>query len=78
MAKIKDAVDGIGPNKALILQRPGLVKEAHDVGLSVTSWTFQAKRTGKFENVRKEMAYFLNDLKVDALFTNNPDEFPRD
>jgi glycerophosphoryl diester phosphodiesterase len=78
MTKIKDAVDGIGPNKALILQRPALVKDAHDVGLSVTSWTFQAKRTGKFENVRKEMAYFLNDLKVDALFTNNPDEFPRE
>jgi glycerophosphoryl diester phosphodiesterase len=44
----------------------------------VTSWTFQAKRTGNLDNVRKEMAHFLRDLKVDALFTNNPDQFPRD
>jgi glycerophosphoryl diester phosphodiesterase len=78
LKKAKEFVDGVGPSKEAILARPALVKDAHDLGLSVTSWTFQAKRTGKFENVRKEMAYFLNDLKVDALFTNNPDEFPRD
>jgi glycerophosphoryl diester phosphodiesterase len=78
LKKIKAFADGIGPDKAVILTRPELVKDAHDLGMSVTAWTFQAKRTGKFENVRKEMAYFLHDLKVDALFTNNPDEFPRD
>jgi len=78
MKELKGAVDGIGPNKALILERPELVKDAHDLGLSVTTWTFRAKRTGKFESIRKEMAYFLKDIKVDALFTDNPDEFPRD
>jgi glycerophosphoryl diester phosphodiesterase len=77
LREVREFADGIGPSKGFILARPELVKEAHGLGLSVTSWTFQAKQTGKFENVRKEMAYFLHDLKVDALFTNNPDEFPR-
>jgi glycerophosphoryl diester phosphodiesterase len=27
--------------------------------------------------VRDEMAHFLYDLGIDALFTNNPDQFPR-
>ena len=35
------------------------------------------KQTGKFESVRKEMAYFLRDLGY-AVFTDNPDQFPRD
>jgi glycerophosphoryl diester phosphodiesterase len=78
LKEVKEFADGIGPSKGTILARPELVKDAHALGLSVTSWTFQAKQTGKFENVRKEMAYFLYDLQVDALFTNNPDEFPRD
>ena len=78
LKEVREFADGIGPSKETILEHPELVKDAHALGLSVTSWTFQAKQTGKFENVRKEMAYFLHDLKVDALFTNNPDEFPRD
>jgi glycerophosphoryl diester phosphodiesterase len=78
LKQIKEYADGIGPAKALILKRPELVKEAHDLGLSVTSWTFRAKQPGKFENVRKEMGHFLYELKVDALFTDNPDEFPRE
>jgi glycerophosphoryl diester phosphodiesterase len=78
LKQVKEFADGIGPSKAVILERPALVKEAHDFGLSVTSWTFRAKQPGKFASVRKEMAYFLNDLKVDALFTDNPNEFPRE
>jgi glycerophosphoryl diester phosphodiesterase len=78
LKEIKEFADGIGPSKDVILKKPELVKEAHALGLSVTTWTFRAKRSGKFENVRKEMSYFLRELKVDALFTDNPDEFPRD
>jgi len=36
-----------------------------------------ARSPGSFENVQAEMRYFLYDLGVDALFTDNPDLFPR-
>ena len=30
-----------------------------------------------FPTVREEMSHFLYELGIDALFTNNPDQFPR-
>jgi glycerophosphoryl diester phosphodiesterase len=75
---IKEFADGIGPNKAMVLAQPGVVKDAHDLGLSVTVWTFRAGQTGRFKDVRDEMGYFLRELKVDAVFTDNPDRFPRE
>ena len=75
---VKEFADGVAPNKALVLERPGLVKDAHALGLSVTVWTFRSGQTGKFKDVRDEMAYFLRELKVDAVFTDNPDRFPRE
>jgi glycerophosphoryl diester phosphodiesterase len=68
---------GIGPAKSLIDRRPDLVALAHDAGLTVTPYTFAAPSPGRFENVQAEMRYFLCDLGVDALFTDNPDLFPR-
>jgi glycerophosphoryl diester phosphodiesterase len=44
----------------------------------VTVWTFRSEKNGKFKTVRNEMNYFLRELRVDALFTDNPDQFPRD
>lgn len=78
LKEIKGFADGLGPNKALVLARPELVKEAHNLGMSVTVWTFRAGQTGRFTDVREEMTYFLRDLKVDAVFTDNPDRFPRE
>ncbi|MFN7949054.1 MAG: glycerophosphodiester phosphodiesterase family protein [Blastocatellia bacterium] len=69
---------GIGPNKALVDGKPEVVKMAHDLGLSVTLWTFRAKSPGRFKTVRDEMHYFLNEIGVDALFTDDPDQFPRE
>lgn len=68
---------GIGPNKNLIMQNPDIVKLAHDAGLSVTPYTFRSANTGRFRDVREEMRHYLYDLGVDALFTDNPDQFPR-
>ncbi len=67
---------GIGPAKNLL--DASIVKAAHAAGLTVTPYTFRSSGTGRFPNVSEEMSYFLYTLGVDALFTDNPDEFPRE
>jgi glycerophosphoryl diester phosphodiesterase len=67
---------GIAPEKALIARHPDMVARAHAAGLTVTSWTFMASDT-TYPSVREEMSHYLYDLGIDALFTNNPDQFPR-
>ena len=68
---------GLGPNKAIVEEIPQLVKWAHAAGLTVTPWTFRSANTGKYGSVRDEMSRFLYELDVDAVFTDNPDQFPR-
>jgi glycerophosphoryl diester phosphodiesterase len=68
---------GIAPQKTVIARVPDMVKRAHAAGLTVTSWTFAAGGNSTFPSVREEMAHFLYTLGIDALFTNNPDQFPR-
>jgi glycerophosphoryl diester phosphodiesterase len=68
---------GIGPAKQILLRRPALVGWAHEAGLTVTPYTFRSSDTGDFADVRAEMEHFLYTLGVDALFTDNPDQFPR-
>lgn len=68
---------GIGPDKNLLDGKPELVKLAHSTGLSVTPYTVTTKTKSRFANVREEMSYYLKTLGVDALFTDNPDQFPR-
>ncbi|HZS04056.1 MAG TPA: glycerophosphodiester phosphodiesterase family protein [Blastocatellia bacterium] len=76
MKKAKQFAIGIGPAKNLVDGRPELVKLAHDAGLSVTIYTVRSKIPGRFRTAREEMDYFLNILGVDAVFTDNPDQFP--
>ena len=66
--------DGIGPEKSSLDRRPDLVARAHQAGLRVTPWTFRASSPGRFGNVRAEMAYYLSELDVDAVITDNPDQ----
>ena len=69
---------GIAPEKAVIARHPEMVQQAHAAGLTVTSWTFRADDPKMaFPTVREEMSHFLYTLGIDALFTNNPDQFPR-
>jgi len=77
LPRIRELAHGIGPSKHILHADPGIVSLAHDAGLLVMPWTFQADRPGRFANVTVEMSYFLYDLDVDGLFTNNPDLFPR-
>ena len=72
---------GIGPTKFLLDGKPEVVRNAHAAGLTVTPYTFTTRgpagARGRFPDVRDEMRYFLYDLDVDALFTDNPDRFPQ-
>ncbi|MBO0860586.1 MAG: hypothetical protein J2P21_19315 [Chloracidobacterium sp.] len=77
MKRIKEFADGVGPVKGLIEHNPEIVSWAHEAGLTVESWTFRSDSTGRFKDAREEMRHFLFDYGVDALFTNNPDLFPR-
>ena len=77
MKRVKEFANGVGPAKALVERQPMIVKWAHDAGLTVTPYTFRASMTGRFKDVREEMNHFLVTLGVDALFTDNPDQFPR-
>jgi glycerophosphoryl diester phosphodiesterase len=68
---------GIAPEKFVIARHPEMVARAHAAGLTVTSWTFKTDEKTEYPSVRAEMEHFLYDLGIDALFTNNPDQFPR-
>jgi len=75
----KGIVQGFGPAKNIIWNNPNFVKWAHAEGMSVTPYTFRASDTAKagFKDVSEEMAHYLYKFDVDALFTDNPDRFPR-
>ena len=77
MRKIKEFANGIGPAKNLLAAEPKIVEWAHGAGLTVTPYTFKSSATGRFKDVREEMKHFLFTLGVDAVFTDNPDQFPR-
>ena len=71
---------GIAPDKSLLDGRPELVHLAHAAGLTVTPWTFTTRggaELGRFSSLTDEMRYYLSELNVDAVFTDNPDRFPR-
>lgn len=79
-AKLKEIASwatGIGPNKLIFEKMPDLVASAHAAKLTVTPWTFRPPAPPQFPTIREEMSYYLYTLGVDALFTDNPDMFPR-
>jgi glycerophosphoryl diester phosphodiesterase len=75
----KGIVQGFGPAKRIVLQNPDFVKWAHAEGMTVTPYTFRASDAARqgFKEVADEMSHYLYKLGVDALFTDNPDKFPR-
>jgi glycerophosphoryl diester phosphodiesterase len=77
LAEIRGFATGIGPTKRLLLEDPEAVERAHAAGLTVIPYTFDGDSPGSFPTVADEMAHFVHELRVDGLFTNNPDLFPR-
>ena len=77
LREVREFAAGIGPAKSLLLADRELTARAHAAQLTVTPYTFRAAARADDKKVREEMATFLYDLGVDALFTDNPDQFPR-
>lgn len=77
LKELKGFATGIAPEKKLIAAHPEMVKTAHGIGLTVTAWTFRADEKTSFASVKEEMSHFLYTFGIDAIFTNNPDQFPR-
>ena len=77
MPEIKTFAAGIGPSKTIISGNPEIVGLARAAGLSVTPYTFRSAGQPAGKNVRDEMIQFLDIFGVDAVFTDNPDQFPR-
>lgn len=79
-AQLKDLAtfaQGIAPEKRLVATHPDLVTRAHALGLTVTIWTVRSDEKTSYASAKDEMAQFLYTWGVDAIFTNNPDQFPR-
>ncbi|MFM8533057.1 MAG: glycerophosphodiester phosphodiesterase family protein, partial [Acidimicrobiia bacterium] len=75
----KGIVQGFGPAKNIVFQNPAFVSWAHELGMTVTPYTFRSADPSKsgFRDVNEEMTHFLYMLNVDAVFTDNPDKFPK-
>ncbi len=80
LREAKTFATAISPARQLIEARPAIVADAHAAGLAVVPYTFRhAPGSGDAdrETARADMRRFLVDYRVDGLFTDNPDLFPR-
>lgn len=77
LKEVRQFAVGLGPAKALLLSDATLARRAHAAGLTVTPYTFRSAGMPAGKTVKDEMADFLYRIGVDALFTDNPDQFPR-
>lgn len=77
LKKAKTFADGIGPAKSLLVADATLASRAKAQGLSLTPYTFRSADVPAGQSVKDEMSRFLYDIGVDAVFTDNPDQFPR-
>jgi len=68
---------GLAPNKKLIAEDPGLVKRAHQAGLTVTCWTFRLGPGIDAAALETEMNQYVTVYGIDGIITDNPDRFPR-
>jgi glycerophosphoryl diester phosphodiesterase len=76
LAEIAEFATGIGPSKDLLIAFPNVVERAHAAGLTVIPYTFGSRDPDERDEASQETRYFLYNLDVDGLFTNNPDLFP--
>ena len=77
LKEVRQFANGLGPAKSLLVSDPTLALRARAAGLTITPYTFRSAGMPAGKTVKEEMADFLYRIGVDALFTDNPDQFPR-
>lgn len=83
LADIAKTVDAVGPNLSHIVKQAdvdgrlvstGFVSTAHELGLLVHPWTFRADQLAPgFESLQEMIRWFVDELKIDGVFTDFPD-----
>ena len=74
---MKSFATGISPEKVVLEKYPDAMKQAKDIGLLITPYTFRAAAVTGYPDVTAEMRYYIDTLKVDGVITDNPDLVPR-
>jgi glycerophosphoryl diester phosphodiesterase len=77
LEKIRAFASGISPEKVIVGQYGDAMARARTLGFLVTPYTFRASAVAAgFADVRAEMAHYLQQLGVDGVITDNPDQMP--
>lgn len=76
LARVRAVATGISPEKSAFGPHADAVRRARDLGLHVTPWTFRANTVRGFDDVRAEMAHYVQTYRVHGLITDNPDLVP--
>jgi glycerophosphoryl diester phosphodiesterase len=77
LTRIKAFATGISPEKVIVGKHAEAMAEARQMGLLITPYTFRSTAVSGFPDVRAEMAHYLQDLGVDGVITDNPDQMPQ-
>jgi glycerophosphoryl diester phosphodiesterase len=73
--EVSQFAQSLGLAKEALTQE--VVERIHRYDLTISVYSFSSKKTSKFPSVNEEMKHYLYKLGVDAVFTDNPDQFPR-
>lgn len=76
--RVAKYANGVGPFLSMVLPpNDSRIYEAHKRGLQVHVWkAHEAFPPARFPDRKSYMKYLLDDLHVDGIFTDWPDEFP--
>ena len=69
---------GFSPEKTILgdPQHAAAIAQLRQARVPITPYTFRATAVKGFDDVRAEMAHYLDVLKVDGVITDNPDRMP--
>ncbi len=76
LTKLKVFSTGISPEKTIVTSHPDAMNRARQMGMPITPYTFRASAVTGYPDVRAEMSHYINDLGVDGVITDNPDQMP--
>jgi glycerophosphoryl diester phosphodiesterase len=77
LIQLQTFATGISPEKVVLEQHPEAMRQARDIGLAITPYTFRASAVSGYPDVTAEMRHYLEKLRVDGVITDNPDLVPK-